>query len=124
MTTRMVARRARKTHIACGGYCPPIQYGEVYIEHTELPGADAEYANSAGHPVRLAECQDCARRYGRGHLIGDRETRKIVHKPQAPRLYICSRQCRRCGHDYLFPAYGGKRVCNNCIETYGRWERW
>ena len=72
MTTSRV-RRARKRRIACGGYCPAIQPGELYIEHTQLPGADADYAKAAGHPVRMAECRSCAERYGRGSLIEERE---------------------------------------------------
>jgi hypothetical protein len=67
-------RRARKPHPACGGYCKPIRPGDLYIEHTEFPGGGAEYASSAGHPVRLAECRDCAQRYGRGHLFIEQET--------------------------------------------------
>lgn len=62
-------RRARKTHPGCGGYCKPIQPGELYIEHTEFPGGDSGYADGAGHPVRMAECSACAERYGRGHLF-------------------------------------------------------
>ncbi|SLG54120.1 hypothetical protein [Mycobacteroides abscessus] len=71
---RMRVRRARKTRTACGGYCPDIQPGDLYIEHTEFPGGDAEWANSAGHPIRLAECHSCAERYGRGHLLTKRES--------------------------------------------------
>lgn len=69
MTVRSVVRRARKQRVACGGYCPPIRPGDLYIEYTEFPGIEAEYANSAGHPIRVAECESCARRYGRGALI-------------------------------------------------------
>jgi hypothetical protein len=65
----MRPRRARKTRPACGGHCPPIQPGQMYIEHTEFPGGEAGYADTAGHPVRMAECRRCAERYGRGHLI-------------------------------------------------------
>lgn len=67
----MITRRrvARKPRISCGGYCPTIQPGQVYLEHTEFPGGDAGYATAAGHPVRLAECADCATRYGRAHLL-------------------------------------------------------
>jgi len=75
MTVTMRVRRARKPRVACGGYCKPIQPGELYIEHTEFPGGDAQYANSAGHPVRLAECRTCAERYGRGDVIRTREDR-------------------------------------------------
>lgn len=74
MSTRAVARRARKQHRCLGGYGRVIKPGEIYIQHTEFPGGDAEYATSAGHPVRLEECRDCAEQYGRGHLIAERET--------------------------------------------------
>jgi hypothetical protein len=63
------ARRARKTHSACGGHCKPIQPGDIYLEHVEFPGGDSGYADTAGHPVRMAECRSCAERYGRGALI-------------------------------------------------------
>ncbi|WP_280381021.1 hypothetical protein [Nocardia wallacei] len=69
MTTTTRLRRARKKHIACGGYCPPIQPGELYLEHKEFPGGEAGYADAAGHPVRAAECRACAERYGRGHYF-------------------------------------------------------
>lgn len=64
-------KRARKTHVACGGYCKPIHPGDLYVEHTAFPGGDSGYADGAGHPVRMAECRSCAERYGRGHLIED-----------------------------------------------------
>lgn len=62
-------RVARKTHYCCGQY--RIQPGDVYLEHTEFPGNDAGYADAAGHPVRHAECSECALRYGRGHLLAE-----------------------------------------------------
>jgi hypothetical protein len=62
-------RRARKMRPGCGGYCKPIQPGDLYVEHTEFPGGDAEWATSAGRPVRMAECRSCAERYGRKPLI-------------------------------------------------------
>lgn len=62
-------RRARKRHPGCGGHCRAIQPGELYVEHTEFPGGESGYADGAGHPVRSAECADCAKRYGRGHLF-------------------------------------------------------
>ena len=66
ITRRRVARKAH----ACGwGTCRTIQPGEVYLEHVEYPGGEAGYADAAGHPVRLAECPDCANRYGRGELL-------------------------------------------------------
>jgi hypothetical protein len=66
-------RRARKAH-SCGHYPGgQIRPGDLYIEHTEFPGGDVGYADAAGHPVRLAECRDCAERYGRGHLFDDKE---------------------------------------------------
>lgn len=68
-------RRARATRPACGGRCPSIKPGDLYIEWTEFPGGDAGYADAAGHPVRMAECRRCAERYGRGKLITDYEER-------------------------------------------------
>lgn len=64
-------RRARTTHVACGGRCKPIRPGELYVEHKEFPGGEAGYADYAGHPVRMAECRACAERYGRGHLFSE-----------------------------------------------------
>lgn len=63
---RQVGRRrvARKTHAACGGYCPPILPGDVYMELTELPGGESGHADSAGHPVRMAVCASCACKHG------------------------------------------------------------
>ena len=61
-------RTARKPHYApcCRQWIKP---GDVYLEHKEFPGGDAGYADNAGHPVRMPECAECARRYGRGHLL-------------------------------------------------------
>lgn len=64
-------RRARKTRYGCHVIAP----GDLYIEHTEFPGGEAGYADAAGHPMRMAECRDCATRYGRGHLIETKESR-------------------------------------------------
>lgn len=75
MTATMRARRARKRHRCTGGYGHDIQPGAIYVVHTQYPGnSDSTYANAAGYPVRLNECRDCARRYGRGHLIVESET--------------------------------------------------
>ena len=52
-------RLARKKHPACGGHCPPIQPGEVYLEVTEFPGGESGYADAAGHPVRMCVCAPC-----------------------------------------------------------------
>jgi hypothetical protein len=62
-------RRARKTRSACFGHCKSIQPGDLYIEHTEFPGGESGWADTAGHLVRMAECRSCAERYGRGALI-------------------------------------------------------
>lgn len=70
--TRVVRRVARtpkrcsETWLFAGH---PIKPGEVYLEWTEFPGGEAGYADSAGHPVRMAECADCATRYGRADLL-------------------------------------------------------
>lgn len=67
MSRALTRRRvARKAHHCCGLNIRP---GDTYLEHTEFPGDDAGYADAAGHPVRHAECEHCARRYGRGHLL-------------------------------------------------------
>lgn len=70
MTVTTVRRVARKTHW-CPGCHPsqPIRAGQAYLVHTEFPGGDSGYADAAGHPVRMSECGDCARRYGRGALL-------------------------------------------------------
>ena len=70
---RSIGRRrmARTAHPACGGYCPTIQPGEVYLEVVEFPGGESGYATSAGHPVRMAVCARCACASGNGHLLGD-----------------------------------------------------
>jgi hypothetical protein len=64
-------RLARKRHYCDCGIA--IAVGHVYLEHTAFPGLgdDAGYATAAGHPVRLAECAPCAKRYGRDDLLGD-----------------------------------------------------
>ncbi len=64
ITTRRVAR---KSHHACGGYCPRIQPGDVYLEHVAFPGEDA--MDDATQPWRIRECAACATRYGRAHLL-------------------------------------------------------
>ena len=57
-TTRV--RTARKPHSCINSH--RIAPGEVYLEHKEFPGADTGYADTAGHPVRMAECSACASR--------------------------------------------------------------
>lgn len=64
-------RVARKEHHCT--HCRVIEPGETYLECTEFPGADAGYADTAGRPVRMAECADCATRYGRAHLLAGAE---------------------------------------------------
>jgi hypothetical protein len=63
--TKSRVRRARRPRLGCH----PVRPGELSIEHTEFPGGDSGYADSAGHPVRMAECRSCAERYGRGPLL-------------------------------------------------------
>jgi hypothetical protein len=60
-------RVARKTHPACGGYCPPIQPGDVYLEHVAFPGSDC--MEDATQPWRIRECAACATRYGRADRL-------------------------------------------------------
>ena len=63
-----VRRVARKRHPACGGYCPSILPGEVYLEHTAFPG-DGDLNNERFWRIR--ECAACATRYGRASLLSD-----------------------------------------------------
>ena len=67
---RTTSRRrvARKVHAACGGCCPPIQPGEVYLEAVEFPGGESGYATTAGHPVRMRVCAGCV--IARDRLLG------------------------------------------------------
>lgn len=67
MSTRTVARTAAKERqCACGGI---IKVGDRYLLHTEFPGGGSGYADFAGHPVEVPECEMCAIRHGRGHLV-------------------------------------------------------
>lgn len=66
-TTRRVARKGRQCET--GYRCQRILPGDVYLEHKEFPGSDAGFADAAGHPVRLAECANCASRSGREHQL-------------------------------------------------------
>lgn len=73
--TRVVRRVARKLHRCSeSGWSEghPIKRGEVYLEWTEFPGGESGYADHAGHPVRMAECAECARRCGRAELLDAR----------------------------------------------------
>jgi hypothetical protein len=63
-TRRRVARKWR--HCASGH---PIAPGQVYLEHKSFPGSDDGWGDAAGHPVRMAECADCATRYGRADAL-------------------------------------------------------
>jgi hypothetical protein len=71
MSARIRRRRARTSHPCSWGACRTITPGELYLVHTAYPGPgdDAGWATAAGCPVRLAECSDCATRYGRGELL-------------------------------------------------------
>jgi hypothetical protein len=63
------ARRARKAR-RCDGCGRPgkIQPGDTYLAGTIFPSDDAfHYVKRV--PARLAECAECAYRYGRGELI-------------------------------------------------------
>lgn len=54
-------RTARKTH-PCSGTCAAyIRPGDRYLEHRAAPGGELGYEGW----VRMAECADCARTYGR-----------------------------------------------------------
>lgn len=69
MSGTTVRRKARKAHRCGWGSCRTIQPGEAYLIHTTFPGDDSGYATTAGHPIKIAECSDCATRYGRAELL-------------------------------------------------------
>lgn len=69
MSVKITRRRARRAHPCCWGDCRTITPGETYLLHKAFPGDEAGYATNAGHPVTIAECSDCAKRYGRGDLL-------------------------------------------------------
>lgn len=70
MSTTTVRRIARKPHRCWdGGGCLAILPGDAYLLHTSFPGDDSGYADTAGHPVRMAECAAHAARYQRDHLL-------------------------------------------------------
>lgn len=78
MTASTIRRRVARTRHTCTSseWPHPIRPGEVYLERTEFPGDDLGYADAAGHPVRHAQCAECAQGSGRGHLLaegGDRQ---------------------------------------------------
>lgn len=74
---RVQARTAVKARRVpcCGGL---VLAGERYLVHVELPGGDAGYADTAGHPVQMAECSRCAIRDGRGELLGEAQDARTV----------------------------------------------
>jgi hypothetical protein len=61
-----VRRIARKSHHCNGCDQNVITPGQPYLSGTVFPGHDA---NTTTVPLRLAECADCAIRYGRSHLL-------------------------------------------------------
>lgn len=75
---RLQARRSR-TYRYCTGCAYPgsltraIKPGDVYVHYVLFPRNDV-WQNEV--PWALNECADCARRYGRGHLIDQREARR------------------------------------------------
>ena len=79
MSTAVVRRSSRLR------YCDScmrlrIGRGERYLVHTVFPGVGdvAGYATTAGHPVRFAECAECASTHGRGTLVADFESHGTV----------------------------------------------
>jgi len=54
-TNRII--RARRQHQCDDHRGCVIEPGELYLEAKEFPGADAGYADTAGHPVRLKLCR-------------------------------------------------------------------
>lgn len=58
---RYEIRRARAERLCEGYRCTVvIPVGQMYLVCTEFPGGESGYASSAGHPVRLSVCPDCA----------------------------------------------------------------
>lgn len=70
-TRRRVARKRRWCYSDYMHAGRSILPGDVYLEHTSFPGPGDEegYATEAGHPIRIAECAECAIRYGRDELV-------------------------------------------------------
>lgn len=63
---RRTARKARRCD-GCG-LAGKIQPGDAYLAGTWFPSDDGfHYVKRV--PVRLAECADCALRYGRGEIL-------------------------------------------------------
>jgi hypothetical protein len=60
-----VRRVAMKLH-RCNGCESTIKPGRPYLSGIVFPGHDLI---STPVPVRLAECAECAARYGRAHLL-------------------------------------------------------
>lgn len=71
---RLIARRARTRRVAsCCSWLDRIVYipaGAVYVHSVLFPGNDI-WDNTV--PWSSDECAECARRYGRGHLVDERE---------------------------------------------------
>lgn len=59
-------RVARKSHRCNGCDRRTIEPGDPYLSGTVFPGHDT---NTTTAPMRLAECADCAIRYGRSNLL-------------------------------------------------------
>lgn len=73
--SRLQARRSRtyRRCTACtypGSLANAIKPGDVYVHYVLFPHNDI-WQNKV--PWAMNECADCARRYGRGHLIEQRE---------------------------------------------------
>lgn len=45
-----------------------IRKGDLYLLCTEFPGGESGYADSAGHPVQLRICMDCAPAWARDQV--------------------------------------------------------
>lgn len=61
-TTLRTARKARN----CDSCLHRIRPGDLYLEHVASPDHD-DLGNTRWR--RSPECEDCAERYGRGHLL-------------------------------------------------------
>lgn len=61
---RSTVRKARRSR-SCGSCQRRIEAGSYYVEHVCSPA----WEFSGGVWCRMAECSECATRYGRGPLI-------------------------------------------------------
>ncbi|SUA47240.1 Uncharacterised protein [Nocardia africana] len=102
--------RARTPHPCLGGCDNLIRPGDLYLASKDYPGSDLGYADAAGHPVRIAECRQCAERHGRSDMFTAAETAVRERAARPPRK---RGQCPHCLSTFalnddgnLWPHYG------------------